>query len=112
MENNQLIPKFKIGQKVVPISKTMQPFRDSIDNYLSKQNPSDASKHLKEHGYLSIIYIIFKDDSKSHNFLLDINKGEEYFYLCGDAMNIELNGDYFLEKDLVAYQEYEESLNK
>ena len=110
MENTnsieQAIPRFEIGQRVVIIGKTMQPFTDSLEGYLDSPTITLAASHLIEHGYVSIIDIIFKDDTQSYNYLLDINVGEDYFYICGDALNPELNGDFFLERDLIDYEEY------
>ena len=110
MENTnsieQAIPRFEIGQRVVIIGKTMQPFTDSLEGYLDSPTITLAASHLIEHGYVSIIDIIFKDDTQSYNYLLDLNVGEDYFYICGDALNPELNGDFFLERDLIDYEEY------
>ena len=110
MENmnniEQAIPRFEIGQRVVIIGKTMQPFTDSLEGYLSSPTITLTASHLIEHGYVSIIDIVFKDDTQPYSYLLDLNTGEDYFYICGDALNPELNGDFFLERDLIDYEEY------
>ena len=110
MENTnsieQAIPRFEIGQRVVVIGKTMQPFTDSLEGYLDSPIKTLTASHLIEHGYVSIIDIIFKDDTQPYSYLLDLNAGEDYFYICGDVLNPEINGDFFLERDLIDYEEY------
>ena len=110
MENTnsieQAIPRFEIGQRVVIIGKTMQPFTDSLEGYLDSPTITLTASHLIEHGYVSIIDIIFKDDTQPYSYLLDLNECEDYFYICGDALNPEIGGDFFLERDLIDYEEY------
>ena len=108
----QAIPRFEIGQRVVIIGKTMQPFTDSLEGYLESLIKTLTASHLIEHGYVSIIDIIFKDDTQSYSYLLDLNEGEEYFYICGDALNLEIGGDFFLERDLIDYEEYIEDIRE
>ena len=38
--------------------------------------------------------------------------GEDYFYICGDALNPEIGGDFFLERDLIDYEEYIEDIRE
>ena len=117
MENTnsieQAIPRFEIGQRVVVIGKTMQPFTDSLEGYLDSPIKTLTASHLIEHRYASIIDIIFKDDTQPYNYLLDLNTGEDYFYVCGDALNPEIGGgDFFLERDLIDYEEYIEDIRE
>ncbi len=116
MENTnsieQAIPRFEIGQRVVIIGKTMQPFTDSLEGYLDSPTITLTAGHLIEHGYVSIIDIIFKDDTQPYNYLLELNTGEDYFYVCGDALNPESSGDFFLERDLIDYEEYIEDIRE
>ena len=112
MENTnsieQAIPRFEIGQRVVIIGKTMQPFTDSLEGYLESLIKTLTASHLIEHGYVSIIDIILQP----YSYLLDLNEGEEYFYICGDALNPEIGGDFFLERDLIDYEEYIEDIRE
>ena len=116
MENTnnieQTTPRFEIGQRVVIIGKTMQPFTNSLKGYLNSPTITLTASHLIEHGYVSIIDIIFKDDTQPYSYLLDLNTSEDYFYICGDALNPEIGGDFFLERDLIDYEEYIEDIRE
>ena len=50
MENTnsieQAIPRFEIGQRVVIIGKTMQPFTDSLEGYLDSPTITLTASHL------------------------------------------------------------------
>ena len=100
-------PAFQIGQRLRILSKTAQPFEEEIDDYLSRQELSSCAKHFIENGYVSVMDIISKGDL--HDNILEINADQDYIYVCGDVLN-EDTGDFFLERDLMDYDEYLEGL--
>lgn len=78
--------KFKVGDKVLPISKSI-----GVD-----LNHSYAWKDSKYNGYMHIVEV-------NPELILYTNITEVTIYTCNSE--IDDMGDYFLESDLIKYEE-------